>query len=245
MSYQPPGVFRSILVTLGLIDVLHALPWGVILIVGKALAITLRLKPTFDRSQCGSAMLVHTDHQEEGIAVFKLDVFLYDMLSGGAGYAEIVARRMDEVLDATLELLENCSCEPSCTECLNHFHNQHLQHRLDRQLGAMLLRYAVRGEVPACSSATDQLVKPAQLRASLELAGYSCRVGQTVSAPLLVERQGRTVAVSCHPGLVDSAERQQPTAGIAGAHAVIGLNDYLLRSDLVSAQLKVQGLFKA
>ena len=74
MSYQPPGVFRSILVTLGLIDVLHALPWGAILIVGKALAITLRLKPTFDRSQCGSAMLVHTDHQEEGIAVFKLAV---------------------------------------------------------------------------------------------------------------------------------------------------------------------------
>ncbi|QXH49055.1 DEAD/DEAH box helicase [Pseudomonas fakonensis] len=174
-----------------------------------------------------------------------LDVFLYDMLSGGAGYAEIVARHMDEVLDATLELLENCSCESSCTECLNHFHNQHLQHRLDRQLGAMLLRYAVRGEVPACSSATNQLVKLAQLRASLELAGYSCRVGQTASAPLLVERQGRTVAVSCYPGLIDSAERQQPTAGIAGAHAVIGLNDYLLRSDLVTAQLKIQGLFKA
>ena len=174
-----------------------------------------------------------------------LDVFLYDMLSGGAGYAEIVARHIDEVLDATLELLENCSCESSCTECLNHFHNQHLQHRLDRQLGAMLLRYAVRGEVPACSSATNQLVKLAQLRASLELAGYSCRVGQTASAPLLVERQGRTVAVSCYPGLIDSAERQQPTAGIAGAHAVIGLNDYLLRSDLVTAQLKIQGLFKA
>lgn len=174
-----------------------------------------------------------------------LDVFLYDMLSGGAGYAEIVARHMDEVLDATLELLENCACESSCTECLNHFHNQHLQHRLDRHLGAMLLRYAVRGEVPACSSATHQLIKLAQLRASLELAGYSCKEGQTPSAPLLVERQGRTVAVSCYPGLIDSAERQQPTAGTAGAHAVIGLNDYLLRSDLASAQLKVQALFKA
>lgn len=174
-----------------------------------------------------------------------LDIFLYDTLSGGAGYAEIVARHMVEILDSTLELLESCTCETSCTECLNHFHNQHLQHRLDRHLAAMLLRYAVRGEVPACSSANGQLMKLAQLRASLELAGYACRVGSIPSAPLLVEHQGKTVAVGCYPGLIDSLERQQAKAGSAGVHTVIGLNEYLLRSDLATAQLKVQALLKA
>lgn len=107
---------------------------------------------------------------------------------------------MEEVLDATLELLENCTCESSCTECLNHFHNQHLQHRLDRHLASMLLRYAIRGEEPACLPATGQMVKLAQLRASLELAGYACRVGSIPSAPLLVDREGKTVAVGCYPG---------------------------------------------
>ncbi|MNO19693.1 ATP-dependent RNA helicase DbpA [compost metagenome] len=174
-----------------------------------------------------------------------LDVFLYDTLSGGAGYAEIAARHMEEVLDATLELLENCTCESSCTECLNHFHNQHLQHRLDRHLASMLLRYAIRGEEPACLPATGQMVKLAQLRASLELAGYACRGGSIPSAPLLVDREGKTVAVGCYPGLIDSLERQQPIGGTAGVHAVIGLNEYLLRSDLASAQLKVQSLFKS
>jgi len=111
-------------------------------------------------------------------------------------------------------------------------------------LGAMLLRYAVRGEIPACSSATDQLVKLAQLRASLELAGYACRIGPISSAPLLVEQRGKTVAVGCYPGLIDSIEHQQPSVSTAGIHAVIGLNEYLLRSDLANAQLKVQALFK-
>ena len=173
-----------------------------------------------------------------------LDIFLYDTLSGGAGYAEIAARHMEEILDATLELLDNCTCETSCTECLNHFHNQHLQHRLDRHLGATLLRYAIRGEIPACSPGTDQLVTLAQLRASLELAGYTCSSGPIPSAPLLVERHGKTVAVGCYPGLVDSLERQQPCRGTDGVHALIGLNEYLLRSDLASAQLKVHALFK-
>ncbi len=194
-----------------------------------------------DPAEFGSGFRIEPALQDE---TRILDIFLYDTLSGGAGYAEIVARHMVEILDATLELLESCTCETSCTECLNHFHNQHLQHRLDRHLAAMLLRYAVRGEVPTCSSATGQLVKLAPLRASLELAGYVCRVGSIPSAPLLVEQQGKAVAVGCYPGLIDSLERQQPSTRTAGVNAIIGLNEYLLRSDLASAQLKVQALFK-
>lgn len=195
-----------------------------------------------DPAEFGSGFRIEPALQDEARI---LDVFLYDTLSGGAGYAEIVARHMAEILDATLELLESCTCETSCTECLNHFHNQHLQHRLDRHLAAMLLRYAIRGEVPACSLATGQLEKLAQLRSSLELAGYTCRVGSIPSAPLLVEQQGKTVAVGCYPGLIDSIERQQPSTSTAGVVTIIGLNEYLLRSDLASAQLKVQTLLKA
>ncbi|WP_412459277.1 DUF1998 domain-containing protein [Pseudomonas coronafaciens] len=173
-----------------------------------------------------------------------LDVFLYDTLSGGAGYAEVVARHMPEILEATLGLLEGCTCETSCTECLNHFHNQHLQNRLDRHLGAMLLRYAVRGEIPNCSSPEAQVVTLSQLRASLELNGYQCSAVESHETPLLVARNGRQVAVGCYPGLIGTPEFVHPVAKAKGVHSFRGLNEYLLRSNLPEAQLMVQALFQ-
>ncbi|MCV5527043.1 DUF1998 domain-containing protein, partial [Escherichia coli] len=59
-----------------------------------------------------------------------LDLFLYDTLSGGAGYAEVAAANLDDILTATLAVLEGCECDTSCTDCLNHFHNQHIQSHL-------------------------------------------------------------------------------------------------------------------
>ena len=46
-------------------------------------------------------------------------------------------------------------------------------------------------------------------------------------------------------GQGDCLERQQASSGTAGVHSVVGFNEYLLRSDLASTQLKVQALFKA
>ncbi|MDV7212797.1 DEAD/DEAH box helicase [Azotobacter beijerinckii] len=173
-----------------------------------------------------------------------LDVFLYDTLSGGAGYAEVAARHMPEILDAALELLEGCNCESSCTECLNHFHNQHLQSRLDRHLGAMLLRYAVRGELPNCASPGAQVATLSQLRASLELDGYQCTAVKSHETPLLVARGGRQVAIGSYPGLIDTPEFVHPVAKASGVYNHLGLNEYLLRSNLPGAHLRVKALFE-
>lgn len=145
-----------------------------------------------------------------------LEVFLYDTLAGGAGYAEIAARHLPEILEAAIDLLEGCTCKTSCTECLNHFQNQHLQKRLDRHLGAMLLRYAILGEEPVCSSPEGQALTLSQLRASLELDGYRCTSLDDDSMPLLVERNGRRVAVGCYPGLINTPEFIHPLRPLLG-----------------------------
>lgn len=154
-----------------------------------------------------------------------LDIFLYDTLSGGAGYAEVAARNLPEILESTLVLLEGCTCETSCTECLNHFHNQHLQKRLDRKLGALLLRYAVLGEKPCSSSPDVQVATLSQLRSSLELDGFRCTPVGTLEIPLLVERDGRSVAIGCYPGLIGTPEFVHPVRLAADVSDSLELNE--------------------
>lgn len=194
-----------------------------------------------DPAEFGSGFRIEPALQDQ---VRMLDIFLYDTLSGGAGYAEVAARNLPEILNATLALLEGCTCETSCTECLNHFHNQHLQQRLDRKLGASLLRYAVLGEKPCCSSPNEQIATLSQLRSSLELDGFRCTAVGTPEIPLLAERDGRRVAIGCYPGLIGTPEFMHTVRNASGVNDTLELNEYLLRSNLPDAHQRVRALFR-
>ena len=173
-----------------------------------------------------------------------LDLFLYDTLSGGAGYAEVAARNLPEILESALSLLEGCTCDTSCTDCLEHFHNQHIQHRLDRRLGALLLRYAIRGEVPHCSPPMGQAATLSQLRASLELDGFRCIEGGLPEAPMIVEWNGRRIAVGTYPGLIGRPEFVHEVHSARDVHGHLALNEYLVRSNLPDAHQQVRNLLR-
>lgn len=173
-----------------------------------------------------------------------VDLFLYDTLSGGAGYAEVAARNLPAILDATLELLEGCKCDTSCTECLDHFHNQHIQSQLDRKLGASLLRYAMRGEVPKCASPEVQAERLYQLRASLELDSFVCVEGDAPDMPLVVERGGRRLALGCYPGLIGRADFKHSVTSASGIDDHLALNEFVLQSNLPDAHQQVREKFR-
>lgn len=173
-----------------------------------------------------------------------LDLFLYDTLSGGAGYAEVAAANLDDILTATLALLEGCECDTSCTDCLNHFHNQHIQSRLDRKLGASLLRYALYGMVPSCSSPDIQIEKLSQLRASLELDGFQCLMEGAQEAPIIVTFNGRAVALGSYPGLIDRTDFQHAVCEAKQVDDHLAFNEYLLRSNLPQMHQSVRKLLR-
>ncbi len=173
-----------------------------------------------------------------------LDIFLYDTLSGGAGYAEVAARNLPDILADTLVLLENCTCDTSCTECLDHFHNQHIQDRLDRKLGAALLRYGIFGEEPRCSPPNVQEVTLSQLCASLELEGFRCLPGGMPEAPMLVERGGYRMALGAFPGLIGRPEFAHAVNSAQNVHGYLALNEYLLRSNLPDSHQRVRSFFR-
>lgn len=69
------------------------------------------------------------------------DVYLYDSLSSGAGYANRVSGYIEDILDKMGNILSDCNCNRSCPNCLQHFGNQKNKENLDRFLGLDFLEF--------------------------------------------------------------------------------------------------------
>ena len=176
-----------------------------------------------------------------------LDVYLYDTSAGGAGYAEIAAQYADEIVDAAIDILKDCPgrCERSCQECLRHYYNQHFQHRLDRQLGAAFLRYAIYGEPPEMSSPLAQRADLKALARYLELDGKHYDLDSSIRGvplPLLITDKGREIAVGTYPGLLrqESVPTQDwvTACGLRGIGSCL-ISDYQLRRNLPDVQREI------
>lgn len=73
----------------------------------------------------------------------EVEAFLYDTLSGGAGFSTQLADRGRELFERALHLLKGCpeGCDASCYRCLRSFKNKFEHSFLDRHVGAVLLEY--------------------------------------------------------------------------------------------------------
>ena len=85
---------------------------------------------------------------EGGKAGTEVEIYLYDTLAGGAGYARACREHLDDILTNAIHILEGCSCDSSCYSCLRSFKNKLIHESLDRRLGAVLLRHVLYGEIP-------------------------------------------------------------------------------------------------
>lgn len=134
------------------------------------------------------------------------DVFLYDTLSGGAGYADQAGEAIETILRETLKDLRTCSCTRSCQECLRHYHNRFWHERLDRHLGAAILAYVLDDELPDTRDLHAQTGELLPLKRMLELDGYSCDLGVSIegsSIPLLINDRTGQVAIGTYSALLD------------------------------------------
>lgn len=86
----------------------------------------------------------------EGQQGLKAEIFLYDTLPGGAGFASQLVERGSELLQRALTLATTCpeNCDASCYRCLRSFKNKFEHGLLDRHVGAELLEYLLTGALP-------------------------------------------------------------------------------------------------
>lgn len=184
-----------------------------------------------DATEFGAGYRLLTGADE---GVVGLDVYLYDTLAGGAGYAELAAKYFHGIVQDTLALLEGCSCDSSCTECLDHFHNQHLKRVLDRKLGASLLRYGLYGTIPAVAGGETQFKQLTGLSALLKLDGLTCSEADN---GLIAESSRKQVLLQTYPALLSPESLQGSSSEQLPLHAI---NESYLRRNLPGIHAEVR-----
>ncbi len=169
----------------------------------------------------------------------EAQLYLYDLLPGGAGYARAVGAALDDVLAATEELLGTCDCSSSCYRCIRHYGNNYIHASLDRHLALHLLRHVRHGAVPSVSLEERRSVLRG-LGEYLHIRGIVVEEGASVDGvrvPLIVRPNGREVWVDVHHPLVDPASHPSAvaTAAQAGFHELVELDAFTLVHDLPTA----------
>lgn len=84
----------------------------------------------------------------------QVEIYLYDTLPGGAGFARQIGGLGISVFETALAILENCpdKCDRSCYRCLRGYKNKFEHDMLDRKVGAFLLSYLLTGIEPEWDS---------------------------------------------------------------------------------------------
>ena len=86
----------------------------------------------------------------EGREGLKAEIFLYDTLPGGAGFASQLVECGTGLFQRALRLVKTCpeNCDASCYRCLRSFKNKFEHNLLDRHVAAELLEYLLTGTLP-------------------------------------------------------------------------------------------------
>jgi Domain of unknown function (DUF1998)/Helicase conserved C-terminal domain len=159
------------------------------------------------------------------------DIYLYDTLTGGAGYARLIGQDFERIFDLTVSRLRECTCDISCTRCLRTYANRMSHASLDRRLAIDLAEYAVRGVVPGLYSQAEQETVLAPIAAMLSLDRWA--VAPSLAIGIRAERSTRQYEIAAVPSLVDPAVL--PTS----YQAAIVFSMHEIEKDLPSCLLKL------
>lgn len=116
-------------------------------LVANAAALFLQVDP--DEMKVGVRAVKRADNRIHG------EVYIYDDVPGGAGYARSINSNMETILNKALELGENCPnpmCKSACYHCLLDYRNQIYHPILDRRLGTAMLRFLLHNQRPKISN---------------------------------------------------------------------------------------------
>lgn len=86
----------------------------------------------------------------------EVEVYLYDLTPGGAGFVRAATADPDRLFEDALTRLESCDCTHSCYQCLRSYKNKWDHKYLDRTLGAAFIRHVFYGEVPTLTADEEQ-----------------------------------------------------------------------------------------
>lgn len=174
----------------------------------------------------------------------EAQLYLYDLLPGGAGYARAVGNDLTSVLDAAEALLDGCDCPSSCYRCIRHYGNNWIHASLDRHLALALLRHIRTGAVPSFSDQDKERALVA-LRQFFALRGTGCEENVSLGGtrvPLIVQLPRSRVCIDVHHPLIDPRAHESPVVAAARTQflEVVSLDAFDLLHDLPAAVARLK-----
>jgi ATP-dependent helicase YprA (DUF1998 family) len=117
--------------------------------LSKAACLILELEPTELQAEFRPAV---TPLGAKGL---QMELYLYDTLSGGAGFCKQVEALGAGLFERALGILRDCpeNCDRSCYRCLRSYKNKFDHEYLDRHVGAALLEYLLHNHGPIWNKA--------------------------------------------------------------------------------------------
>ena len=169
----------------------------------------------------------------------EAQLYLYDLLPGGAGYARAVGDALPGVLDAAAALLGGCDCPSSCYRCIRHYGNNWIHASLDRHLALALLRHLRAGDLPDLEY-SDKERALGGLHELLGLRGIASDLGTElvgVRVPLVAHMPKGDLCVDVHHPLIDPQAQGSPVVAVAQSQFLeaISLDAFELVHDLPAA----------
>ncbi len=127
-----------------------------------------------------------------------VDIYLYDSLSSGAGYAVRVASEIETLLMKIEEMLSGCDCEAACHKCVKHYRNQYVHGMLDRFVALQLLQWGQKGII------AKEIMTEQQKRYLMPLSNILIVSGCAIDlegAKIKVVKSGREKNVVVYPAM--------------------------------------------
>lgn len=186
-----------------------------------------------------------------GVLGEETEIFLYDTLSGGAGFATAAAARGEALFEKALELMSSCpqghDCDFSCYRCLRTFRNRIDHSALDRHTGEGLVRYLLTGASPRFNEA--RLRASSGLLFSDLLRSHATGISEESPAHELVDDGGLSHPAPLHGQgprtgayvvvVASPLEVEQPAREVSlpdgGQATLIAVSELMVRRNLAEA----------
>jgi ATP-dependent helicase YprA (DUF1998 family) len=100
-----------------------------------------------ERSDINGCLRKITDN-DKGV---KYAIILFDSVPGGAGHVRRLITDdgavLRSIITSAYNLVANCTCDPSCYNCIRNYNNSKIHDELDRHKAASLLQHYISGDV--------------------------------------------------------------------------------------------------
>ena len=170
-----------------------------------------------------------------------VDLFLHDLLPGGAGYTRQVVDSLADVLHAARSRMDQDCCDTSCERCLRHYTNRFDHGSLDRRLGLALANHILDGQVPELNESRVAQSATA-LRSILKLNNESVETDALrdgLHVPLVVRPGPDEVWVSFHHPLVSPPDDELHQLAELDVQPLVDIDTWTARRNLPRAMEKI------